>query len=131
MNIPIVIFSDHSGRFISGIEAQRGDVTVARHVQDMSEVFGLGQTGIARAVLLVSDYTDYVTQSLISQLHDMDVAVVAVADIDERPEIAGLTVIDSLVDIDTVIATLEQAVHNLAAGITSSQPIPPQGSKCK
>ncbi|QRZ61013.1 CpaE family protein [Rothia sp. ZJ932] len=112
-SIPIVVFSDHSGRFIAGIEAQRGNVTVARHVHDMSEVFGLGQTGIVRAALLVADYTDYLTQSMVAQLHEVGVAVVAVTDPGIDLEIHGVAVIDALADTPTVIESIETAVANL------------------
>lgn len=77
MQIPIIVVGDTSGRYILGIESQRGDISVVRHVHDLGEMLGTAQSGIARAVLLVTQYED-LTQSMLAVLYELDVAVCAV-----------------------------------------------------
>lgn len=113
MNIPVVVYADHANRFISDIEAQRGEVSVARHVHDISEVYGLGQTGIVRAALLVSDFQEFLSASFVAQLKDVDVAVVAVCDPGEEIEISGVHCISSLAEPDEVIQAISYAVAHI------------------
>ncbi len=122
MNIPVVVYADHANRFISDIEAQRGEVSVARHVHDISEVYGLGQTGIVRAVLLVSDFDEFLSASFVVQLKELDVAVIAVCDPGEETDIPGVYCVSSLAEPQEVIQAISYAVTHLDEIPTSATP---------
>lgn len=113
MQIPIIVVGDSGGRFITAIESQRGPVSVVRHVDDLGEMLGVAQSGLARAVLVVTQRED-LTHSLIDALHQLDIAVCVVADQGEVLSLTGVTVIDSLADTRQLVEAIERAVHNPA-----------------
>lgn len=112
MQIPIIVVADEGGRFISAIESQRGPVSVVRHVHDMGEMLGVAQSGIARAVLVVTQAHE-MTQSLVSSLHQLELSVCVVADTHTPPTLSGVTTVDSLADTPTIIEAIEQSVMAL------------------
>ncbi|WP_421084608.1 AAA family ATPase [Rothia nasimurium] len=115
MHIPLLVLGDVSGRFISGIEAQRGNVNVIRHIQDMGELLGIARSGIARAALIVTQ-SEELTLSTVTSLVEADVAVCVINDVDEQTRFNQVTYIDSLADISEVISSIQQAVDDLASG---------------
>lgn len=112
MQIPIVVVADEGGRFISAIESQRGPVSVIRHVHDMGEMLGIAQSGIARAVLIVTQAHE-ITQSLVNSLHQLEVSVCIVADTRELLSLDKVTFIDSLADTQEIVELIEQSVTAL------------------
>lgn len=123
MQIPIIVVGDASGRYISGIESQRGAVSVVRHVHDLGEMLGIAQSGIARAVLLVTQYED-LTRSMLSALTDLDLAVCAVVDSDANLPFSEIFTIDSLAGIPEVLQGLEEAVESSASRSTGEGALP-------
>lgn len=115
MQVPIIVVGDVAGRYVSGIESQRGRVSVVRHVQDLGEMLGVAQSGIARAVLLVTQYED-LTQSMLGALEDLDVAVCAVTDGAQPLPFSQVVTVDSLADIKEVLTALEGAAQALENG---------------
>lgn len=113
MQIPIIVVGDSGGRFITAIESQRGPVSVVRHVDDLGEMLGVAQSGLARAVLVVTQRED-LTHSLINALHQLDIAVCVVADQGEDLSLTGVSTIDSLADTRQLVEAIEQAAHNPA-----------------
>lgn len=129
MQVPIIVVGDVSGRYVSGIESQRGRVSVVRHVQDLGEMLGIAQSGIARAVLLVTQYED-LTQSMLSLLADLDIGVCAVTDGAEPLAFTQVRPIDALADIKDVLAALEQVADDAEyGGGESAQPLSPATSQ--
>ncbi|MFW0183207.1 AAA family ATPase [Rothia sp. CCM 9417] len=112
MQIPIIVVADEGGRFISAIESQRGHVSVVRHVHDMGEMLGIAQSGIARAVLVVTQAHE-MTQSLISSLHQMELSVCIVADTHAPPSLDNVTIVDSLADTQEIVEAIERSVKIL------------------
>lgn len=110
MQIPIIVVGDTSGRYISGIESQRGDISVVRHAHDLGEMLGTAQSGIARAVLLVTQYED-LTQSMLAGLFNLDLAVCAVIDTGTTLPFPEIYTIDALADIPDVIQGVRSAVE--------------------
>lgn len=110
MNVPIIVLGDVSGKYIESIESARGVVSVARHIFDLSDLLGVAQTGIARAVLLVSDFDD-LTASLLASLAENDLSVVAVLDPGEPEPLAGISYISTLAEPVAVIELLERSVE--------------------
>lgn len=109
MNIPLLVFNDVSGLYISGIESKRGAITVTRHVHDLGELLGLAQTGIARAVLMVSG-SELITASTLASLQGYGLAVVILRDPGEEITLGHETVVSTLASIDEVIEGIETAV---------------------
>lgn len=114
MQVPLVVVGDEGGRFIAAIESQRGHVSVVRHVHDIGEMLGIAQSGIARAVLIVTG-AEQLTHSMVKSLHLLEVAVCLVLDQGTPPAITGVHPIDSLADTAELIGEIEQAVENLLA----------------
>lgn len=112
MQIPIIVVADEGGRFISAIESQRGQVSVVRHVHDMGEMLGIAQSGIARAVLVVTQAHE-MTQSLVSSLHQMELSVCIVADTHAPPSLDDVTIVDSLADTQEIVEAIERSVKIL------------------
>lgn len=112
MQIPIIVVGDTSGRYILGIESQRGNISVVRHVHDLGEMLGTAQSGIARAVLLVTQYED-LTQSMLAALYELDVAVCAVIDPGSNLPFSEIYTIDALADIPDVLQGVRSAVDRL------------------
>lgn len=112
MQIPIVVVGDEGGRFISAIESQRGQVSVVRHVHDLGEMLGLAQSGLARAVLIVTG-GEALTLSMVKSLHHLEVAVCLVADQGIQPAIEGVHPIDSLADTAEIVSEIEKALDTL------------------
>lgn len=109
-HIPLIVLGDVSGRFIAGIEAQRGDVNVIRHIQDIGELLGVARSGIARAALIVTQ-AEELTLSTIASLVEADVAVCIINDSGDQVPFHQATYIDSLADISEVILAIQQAVE--------------------
>lgn len=112
MQVPIVIVGDEGGRFVSAIESQRGQVSVVRHVHDIGEMLGLAQSGLARAVLIVTGGEE-LTLSMVKSLHHLEVAVCLVNDQGTQPPIEGIHPIDSLADTAEIVSEIEKAVDTL------------------
>ncbi len=79
MSIPVIVFGHDARTYITAIESQRGAVSVCRHTYEASELLGLAQTGIARAVLIIGEHPD-LTLSFYDQLCSQELGVVVVAD---------------------------------------------------
>lgn len=112
MQIPTIVLGDQTGRFIQAIESQRGPISVVRHVHDLAEVLGLAQSGLARALLVVSLEED-LTHSLLEQLESLDVAVCQVLDPGQAPALEGIWAINSLGEQEEILTGISQAVQAL------------------
>lgn len=126
MQIPIVVVGDEGGRFISAIESQRGQVSVVRHVHDLGEMLGLVQSGLARAVLIVTGGEE-LTLTMVKSLHHLEVAVCLVADQGIQPAIEGVHPIDSLADTAEIVSEIEKALDSLL----NSEQNPAQSSQAQ
>lgn len=120
MNIPLIVMGDHTGRYIQDIESVRGEITVARHVHELSDVIGIAQTGIARAVLLVSGFED-LTHSLLSHLEEAELGVVALVDPGDPQPFENIRYISTLADSHEVLKAIEKAVDEQEAGRIAQQ----------
>lgn len=118
MNIPLIVFNDVTGQYISGIESQRGAVSVARHVHDLSELLGIAQTGIVQAALIVSG-TEQLNVSTLSLLQSYGIAVIVLRDPGDDVVLGHEHVVSSLAEVSEVIKEIEQAVE---AGIAAPEP---------
>ncbi|MDO4820540.1 MAG: P-loop NTPase [Rothia sp. (in: high G+C Gram-positive bacteria)] len=131
MQIPIVVVGDEGGRFVSAIESQRGQVSVVRHVHEIGEMLGLAQSGIARAVLIVTG-GENLTYSMVKSLHHLEVAVCLVTDQGDQPALEGVHPIDSLADTAEIVREIEKALDTLLnseqdgapSQIPDGQPLP-------
>lgn len=110
MNVPIVVLGDLSGKYIEAIESTRGSVSVSRHVHELSELLGIAQTGVARAALLVSGYEDFTT-SLLANLSEHGIGVVAILEPDESKSFQDITYVSALAEPKEVIEALELAAE--------------------
>ena len=110
MNIPVIVFADTAGHYVSMIERQRGTVSVARAVHEFSELLGIAQTGIARAALIVGEHPE-LSQSLVDQLIDEDVAVVVVSDPGTEPGLAGVCWVSTLADSDELLNAVTESAQ--------------------
>lgn len=109
-SIPVIVMGDHSGRYIQYIESTRGDVSVVRHVHELTEVLGIAHTGIARAVLLVSGFED-LTQSLVAQMQEAQLGVVLISDPGIAPPVSNVSVISSLAEPQEVLEALARSIE--------------------
>ena len=125
MNVPVIVLGDISGKYIEAIESERGVVSVARHVHELAEVLGIAQTGIARAVLLISGFED-LTASLVNYLAESDVGVVAVVDPGDPEPLENIRYLSALADPSEVIEALETAaeeVENTPVSVSGRGPL--------
>lgn len=125
MQIPTIVLGDQTGRFIQAIESQRGPISVVRHVQDLAEVLGLAQSGLARALLVVSLEED-LTHSLLEQLEGLEVAVCQVLDPGQKPALDGIWPINSLGEQEEILLGISQAVQALEEGNSGHRRQPSQ-----
>lgn len=109
-SIPVIVMGDHSGRYIQYIESTRGNVSVVRHVHELTEVLGIAHTGIARAVLLVSDFED-LTQSLVAQMQEAQLGVVLINDPGTTQPVSNVVVVSSLAEPQEVLEALERSIE--------------------
>lgn len=124
MSIPVIVFGDAAGRYISAIESQRGQVSVARHAQDFSEVLGFAHTGIARAVLIVGEHEE-ISRSLLGQLAEQELGIVMVSD--PGSEVRSLPYALHISTLDEDSAVLESIVRSVEQGQDAAGAADPGG----
>lgn len=113
MNIPVLVFNDITGQYIAGIEAQRGKVSVARHIHDVGELMGIAQTGIARAALVVGS-AEQLNATSIATLVQCGVAVIVLRDPGEEIQLSCEDIVSSLATIDEIIECIEKSVETIS-----------------